>query len=636
MTIGWEQVSGHSAVIYYDEFDGGDNPANYGFSQKPDRSVKSKGMNNRFVRLKNLKPNTTYFFIIQDNEGTSRKMSFKTIPDNPYERLSIISGGDSRNHRKARQRANLLVSKLRPHAVMFGGDMTGGDIERQWKAWMDDWQKTITSDGQLIPIIVARGNHEASNKSLVDLFDVKNQKITYALTFGGNLLRIYTLNSMIAAGGDQKVWLENDLENNQHVNWKFAQYHHAIRPHNSRKSERNAQLKNWATLFYKYGLDVASESDSHVAKTTYPLRPSRESGSDEGFIRDDENGTVYIGEGCWGAPLRKNDDEKKWTRASGSFNQFKWIFVDHEGIEIRTIKVNNAESVGEVSPYNIFVPPSGLDIWNPSTGSVILIGKHKVFANDFSNENTTSTNSNPKPSTKINTSTKESKEKIINKRSTNKSKILKAETQLKSSAPSSSVKSIKPLEIFKFQAKINNEEVVVAWVTKNEYIIPTFEIERSINNGHYRAIARIRGSGNFSNGETNTYRMTDKLDNIPQGANLSYRLRHIKENGESQVFQAKVALLSKENQQRNWNEFAKIITDSDQIKFQYNLLKPAMVSIKLIDESKQQVLKNEFRNSKGGNFLQSMDVSRVEEGDYLLIIEADRKIIQQYKVEKSP
>ena len=62
-------------------------------------------------------------------------MSFKTAPDNPYERLSIIAGGDSRNHRKARCKANFLVSKLRPHAVMFGGDMTGGDIERQWKVW---------------------------------------------------------------------------------------------------------------------------------------------------------------------------------------------------------------------------------------------------------------------------------------------------------------------------------------------------------------------------------------------------------------------------------------------------------------------------------------------------------------------
>ena len=66
------------------------------------------------------------------------------------------------------------------------------------------------------------------------------------------------------------------------------------------------------------------ESDAHLVKSTWPIRPSTDADNEEGFIRDDKNGTVYVGEGCWGAPLRGADDNKSWTRDSDSFN-----IVDH-------------------------------------------------------------------------------------------------------------------------------------------------------------------------------------------------------------------------------------------------------------------------------------------------------------------
>lgn len=595
ITIGWEQISGSDPVIYFDQYNGGQEAANYGFYQKVDRKKWSKGMHNHFVRLTNLQPNTTYHFIIKDSDGVSQKMSFKTAPDNPYERLSIIAGGDSRNHRKARCKANLLVSKLRPHAVMFGGDMTGGDIERQWKAWFDDWQKTITSDGHLTPIIPARGNHESSNESLVDMFDVRNKKNMYALNLGGSLLRIYTLNSMIAAGGDQKNWLENDLSQHTHVKWKMAQYHHAIRPHMNKKSERNAQMRNWGTLFYKYGVDLVCESDAHVVKTTYPIRPSKERGSDEGFIRDDERGTVYVGEGCWGAPLRRNNDDKSWTRASGSFNQFKWIFIDLEGIEVRTIKVDNAEQVASVDANDIFSAPAGLDIWAPRTGSVLSIGNKPLFVN---NEKVSSSMNNSIPQRK----------KLEPKRLVN----------------------IKPLEVSQFQAKVQSEEVVVQWMTKNENLQPIFEIQRSVDGKKYLTLARVKGTGD--NEKVNTYKIVDDLKGVTSGVYPKYRLKCTQSSGEVLLLQAEREIL----ENKEWNNHDRLQTNprTGQIQFKYNLLKPANISVRLVNSINRQVLKNNFTNTKSGNFLQSLDVSNIEKGDYLLIIEANKKVIQKYKVEK--
>ncbi|MFA0965064.1 fibronectin type III domain-containing protein [Roseivirga sp. BDSF3-8] len=373
MVIGWNQASGSNPVVYYGTADEGTTYSAYPNSATPDRVVSYKGMNNHFVRLTGLQPNTAYYFVIRDSQGTSRRLWFKTAPDSPTERLSFIAGGDSRNNRTPRINANKLVAKLRPHAVLFGGDMTDNGYDSQWQGWFDDWQYSIGSDGRIIPFVATRGNHESSNTMLVNLFDVPNSNVYYALTFGGGLVRSYTLNTEISTGGDQTTWLANDLAANGNVTWKMAQYHKPMRPHVSGKSEGNGQYSNWAGLFYQHKVKLVVECDAHTVKTTWPVRPYTGSGSDEGFIRDDANGTVYAGEGCWGAPLRTNDDNKAWTRNSGRFNQFKWIFVDEDKIELRTIRVDNADQVGTVSDNNIFATPANLDIWNPSNGAVVTI-----------------------------------------------------------------------------------------------------------------------------------------------------------------------------------------------------------------------------------------------------------------------
>ena len=374
IVIGWNQISGSNARVYYGTTDYGTNYNSYPNSAAPSRTSSYKGMNNTFVRLTGLQPNTAYYFVINDSEGTSNRFWFKTAPSDKS-RLSFIAGGDSRNNRTPRRNANLLVSKLKPHAVMFGGDMTDNDTNSQWQTWFNDWQLTIASDGRMFPIIAARGNHEGSNNSIYNLFDTPSSNIYYAITFGNNLVRTYTLNTEISISGNQTTWLRNDLSANSSATWKIAQYHKPMRPHVSYKSEGNSQYSNWAQTFYDNKVQLVVECDAHTVKTTWPVRPSTGSGSDEGFVRDDSNGTVYVGEGCWGAPLRSNSDNKNWTRNSGSFNQFKWIFIDENKIETRTIQVDNASSVGEVSNTNVFEIPSNLDVWNPSNGSIVTINK---------------------------------------------------------------------------------------------------------------------------------------------------------------------------------------------------------------------------------------------------------------------
>jgi len=380
IVIGWNQISGNNAKVYYGTVDHGTDYSKYSNSKSPNRTVSYKGMDNTFVRLTGLTPNTAYYFVIKDSQSTSRRFWFKTAPADKS-RLSFIAGGDSRNNRTPRKNANLLVSKLKPHAIMFGGDMTDNDTNSEWQNWFNDWQLTIAKDGRMFPLIATRGNHEDSNNSVYNLFDTQSSNIYYAITFGNNLVRIYTLNTEISISGNQTDWLKNDLDTNTNTDWKMAQYHKPMRPHTFFKFNGNSQYNNWANLFYEKGVRLVVECDAHTVKTTWPVKPSTSTGNDEGFIRDNKKGTVYVGEGCWGAPLRNNDDDKDWTRNSGRFNQFKWIFVDENKIETRTIKIDNANEVGEVSNTNTFQIPSNLDIWNPTNGKVVTIEKETSLGN---------------------------------------------------------------------------------------------------------------------------------------------------------------------------------------------------------------------------------------------------------------
>lgn len=585
MVVGWDQISGYNAVLKYDVVDHGGNANAYRYSAKPSAKVAAKGMKNYFARLTHLNPNTTYYFVIQDTEGASKRMSFRTTPDNPNIRLSIIAGGDSRNHRKARISANQIVSKLRPHFVMFGGDMTAGDTPTEWIEWLDDWQYTITSDGRLTPIVVARGNHEASNTSLMEVFDVAQPSLYYALTFGGNLLRVYTLNTLIPSGGDQRMWLEKDLAANQNVNWRMAQYHHTIRPHTRSKPERDELLLNWSTLFNKYKLRLVVESDAHVVKWTYPIKPSRAPGSQMGFIRDDVNGTIYVGEGCWGAPLRTNNDDKVWTRNSGSFNQFKWIFVDRRKIEVRTVVIDGSTGVQDSQTDHVFEMPRGLSLWNPSNGPVVT---------------------------------------LVNK-------------NVATSEPEPPMIAGPPMKIMECTAKQNGNDIMISWTVSNDALGMNYEVQRSIDGGSkFTTIADYRAK----NTGTATYNCPDL--NIVKNhkiEKLRYRLAYQDKNGTPQLQETRLQIAAASKPNTNISRTSSLppvlplsVSSRGTVKVTYDLPRPGPVEMILMTPELREVARLDFPAQSMGAGSQIVDISRVGKGQYLLIVKAAGKVIRRFKV----
>lgn len=397
MTIGWDQFGGENPKVYYGTKDRGRRWKRYESSQGPTRQVSHLNMDTRFCELKGLLAGTAYYFVIKDSEGVSERFWFRTAPGEPAA-FTCIMGGDTKfagAALAAGRFTNQMVAKLRPLFVLFCGDFTNDGINPEhWEQWLNDWfELTRTADGRLFPIVAVTGNHEYGDYSVLNkVFNAPYrfddpERIYYSLSFGGDLVHISILNSAMRKFlAEQTEWLKEDLEKAKDITFKFAAYHKPFRPHTRGKGENISLYDAWAPLFYEYGVDISLDADSHVSRITYPVRPDPVNGV-EGFVRDDEKGTMYIGEGSWGASPRPANDDKPWTLRSGSFNQVKWLQVfpaSEKGpahIDIRTVitstrddanqAVSHVEGVSALSENNIFDVPAGINLYSTEYGDVI-------------------------------------------------------------------------------------------------------------------------------------------------------------------------------------------------------------------------------------------------------------------------
>ena len=394
IVIGWSDDGlSTNAQVYYDTVDYGLDYSSYTNIHGIDRTQEAYNLNNKFARISGLLPNKVYYFVIKDDEGISDRMFFKTLPNNPDEGICFISGGDSRTGtilepgyqdcRFNRQICDSLVAKIRPDFVAFNGDFVNWGSEEKWSDWFFDWQYTISDAGRIIPIIPVLGNHEES-LDMYNLFDVPNTTAYFSLGIGGNLLRFYSLNtSLEICDSTQRNWLENDFNlytnNANEPYWKFVQYHIPFVPH-ANYSPHEALIDCWVGLFEQYKLRLVSEAHAHVLKVTWPIKFTADTESDNHFVRNNEDGIVYIGEGSWGAPMRNlytyysSEQAFEWTRNQVKATGFQVICVTKEQIEIRTVLAEQAFAVGQVELNDpVCTMPANLPLWDPANGSVVVI-----------------------------------------------------------------------------------------------------------------------------------------------------------------------------------------------------------------------------------------------------------------------
>ena len=288
--------------------------------------------------LNDLEPDTEYEFHLAGEEVLYR---FRTLPKSVDRPIRIAIGGDAYKDLASYKKMNLQVASWSPDFVILGGDIAyanKGDQVTRWKAFFLEWQKSMhATDGRLIPLVAAVGNHEISSDFLkkkargsyfLDLFPYLERgsygtldvlgKLTFFILDTGHIARIE---------GEQVNWLKERLKKTESA-YKIAVYHEGAYPSvYAYKGKVPKLLRSvWCPLFEEYGLLAAFENHNHAFKRTFPIKEEKV----------DPKGVVYIGDGCWSVSPRKT--KKQWyLDVSKSVSSFSLLTISKEGIDIQSI-----------------------------------------------------------------------------------------------------------------------------------------------------------------------------------------------------------------------------------------------------------------------------------------------------------
>ena len=295
--------------------------------------------------IQTLAPGTTYYFVVTDAIGTrSHERKFRTLPgsDKPFR---FIDGGDMGVDESV---AGMLRTAARtdPDFAIIGGDIAYengllGDY-RTWDRWLRNWdQNMVTTDGRMVPIVTAIGNHETNDYEsdeleprapwYIGLFGRQGPHVYWSFRVGDETV-FYLLDSghLVPHEGEQTDWLAAEMERYSNRRNQFAAYHVPLYPaHRPYEYDLSAQGRaSWAPLFDAYDVDVAFEHHDHVFKRSKPL--------EAGEI--DEGGTTYVGDGCFGHDTRTVDPHPRWyDEKERSVRHFWVVDVSRDELRVQAI-----------------------------------------------------------------------------------------------------------------------------------------------------------------------------------------------------------------------------------------------------------------------------------------------------------
>jgi hypothetical protein len=427
--LAWDTDPAHSAVIGFTP-DGHSSNAYVLYGSNSDESSWQRvdagkvfnhdGFKSQFARLEDLKKDSPVYFKVCDESGCGDEHYwFKTAPaeSKPF---VFVAGGDTRSGWTTRRKGNALIAKIRPLFVMHGGDYTSRNSGRDWIQYFKDWKLTYSADSidgksynRIYPIIPAHGNHEDGDYStLCNIYGVDfnqdgqcNEYDTFGAMNVTPLLRVYVLNSQFKysgwsrQAGKMNRWLTSDLANEgSKAQWRIAEYHKPMFPHYSGKHDNEILHEWWAQTFYDNGMNLVIESDTHVLKTTDILKPTRDS-----FSVSRKGGTMYVGEGTWGAPTRDADNAKQWTLDTESIQQFKVVRVYQDKMEVRTAQFGGSPEALtlEERNQNNAALPDGIDWWSiAGFGEAMVLHQNASGQSTLGKADTTEEPTEQKPETK--------------------------------------------------------------------------------------------------------------------------------------------------------------------------------------------------------------------------------------------
>jgi hypothetical protein len=294
----------------------------------------------RHVKIKGLKPSTTYELKAYSDDDVSRTYHFVTAPEDER-RFKLLYVGDSRTRvdvaeKISSQMADMAHEDASIIATIHGGDFANTPVLNDWFPWLAAWDRTThQGTGKLMPIIPVVGNHEFFTMSPMfgqayGFSGYKGVDYIYSCRLAPHF-RIAVLNSEMETSGAQEEMAKDIFEQykKEKVTFQLVAFHRPVYP----AVKKAGRLKRLVPMFEKYNIDLVLESDGHNIKRTVPIREEKMH----------PEGVVYLGEGGYGAPQRQPKD--LWYLKSPGFaskgDHMMTLDVYPDRIDYKTVGIDD-------------------------------------------------------------------------------------------------------------------------------------------------------------------------------------------------------------------------------------------------------------------------------------------------------
>jgi len=236
------------------------------------------------VKLKNLKPDTVYYYRCGDSSGGwSQIFQFKTenlspaSTQNPVKIAIMADNGVSPNSQMVLNAIAKADQRLDFDFLLISGDLSYADgIQKYW----DQWGNMIQPLASLFPFMVAPGNHE-----IFSLFIAYNYRFNmptngkdnlyYSFNYRGIhviILNSESLNEFHWSAMYQ--WAADDLSkvNRELTPWVFAAFHHPWYCSNVAHNDSAWFMKGeYENLFHRSKVDLVLQGHVHAYERTLPV-----------------------------------------------------------------------------------------------------------------------------------------------------------------------------------------------------------------------------------------------------------------------------------------------------------------------------------------------------------------------------
>lgn len=275
-----------------------------------------------------LKPSTKYLIRVFYNNQFWTNAIYKTLSDDPTVPIRMINAGDS-GYTKPAIELTKIIATLKPDVYFIGGDIAYDDnmpaCAYTWDYYLKLYGSLTSTIGYLMPIVLTVGNHDVglnempginitineygpayllyfpqhydrnANFEIMKTIPPINRRRTF---FYHNFANMHYLSLdsgyVNTFNGFQQQFLIDSLRSAGNRS-RFANYHV---PMYSSCADFDIDpqtfvygLFHWIPYFDKFRVMTIFENHVHAFKRTKPLRGNFPT----------ENGTVYVGDGAFGA-----------------------------------------------------------------------------------------------------------------------------------------------------------------------------------------------------------------------------------------------------------------------------------------------------------------------------------------------